>query len=189
MVATIIATLLIVVIAVIGGTITYAFSNDFFSGSLIAPLQVDAILVDGYDARDTNKLATHAGVLLDTGCSSNSKLATGDIIFVYVDNLAGHPVVIEKVIFAGADYTFDNDARELTKNDDGLSWGQFAITNGVSIETTKTNVVPSGQEVTIGIRYAGDAGDIPIGKSVIVKIVTDNGWAFPISVRNGMHSS
>lgn len=198
MVATIIATILMVAIAVVGGTFTYALFNDLLGNSVIiaaAPLQVDVIVVDGYDARDSDKLRTHAGVLIDIDCPPpNARLATGDIVFIYVDNLSSHPVAIKKVVFAGTDYTFDSDATVLTKKKEqaaggGLSWGQFAVTGGLSAETTKTNVISSGQEVTIAIRYAGDSGDMPVGKPIGVSVVTENGWAFPISIRNGMHSS
>ncbi len=61
-VAPIIATLLMVAIAVVGGTIIFVFAQGFFSSSQISGVPtIEAIKVLGYDGRDATALQAHDG--------------------------------------------------------------------------------------------------------------------------------
>ena len=65
-VAPVIATLLLVAIAVVGGSIVFVFSQGFFSSAQIsgAP-QIESLQITGYDATDVDNLQLHDGGLVD----------------------------------------------------------------------------------------------------------------------------
>ena len=65
-VAPVIATLLLVAIAVVGGSIVFVFSQGFFSSAQIsgAPT-IESLQINGYDATDVTNLELHDGGLID----------------------------------------------------------------------------------------------------------------------------
>ena len=64
-VAPVIATLLMVAIAVVGGTIIFVFAQGFFSSSQISGTpQIESVQILGYDARAVAELQAHDGNLM-----------------------------------------------------------------------------------------------------------------------------
>ena len=88
-VAPVIATLLMVAIAVVGGTIIFVFSQGFFSSSQISGTpQIEAMEIVGYDATDSAQLIGHEDTVMlaaSGGVANNAKTA-GERIAVYVKN-------------------------------------------------------------------------------------------------------
>ena len=80
-VAPVIATLLMVAIAVVGGTIIFVFSQGFFSSSQISGSPtIEAVKILGYDARATDVLQADNGVdmaALSGGDTDPQKHSTG----------------------------------------------------------------------------------------------------------------
>ena len=65
-VAPVIATLLLVAIAVVGGSIVFVFSQGFFSSAQISGSpNIESLKITGYDATDGTTLQLHNG--LDSG--------------------------------------------------------------------------------------------------------------------------
>jgi flagellin-like protein len=109
-VAPVIATLLLVAIAVVGGSIVFVFSQGFFSSAQIsgAP-QIESLKFTGYDATDGAVLEIHDGV--DSGVDQGNPLANdgllaGERIAVYIQNNSVQKVTLSEVRFAGTEYTF-----------------------------------------------------------------------------------
>ena len=87
-VAPVIATLLLVAIAVVGGSIVFVFSQGFFSQAQVSGTPtIESLKFSGYDARDGADLTMHDGTVtgLVMGNASNG-LVTGERIAVYVQN-------------------------------------------------------------------------------------------------------
>ena len=87
-VAPVIATLLMVAIAVVGGTIIFVFSQGFFSSSQISGTpQIEALSIAGYDATDSTSLIAHEGTVMASigGTVDNTKSAD-ERIAIYVTN-------------------------------------------------------------------------------------------------------
>ncbi len=88
-VAPVIATLLMVAIAVVGGTIIFVFSQGFFSSSQISGTpQIEALSVVGYDATDSDDLIAHEGSTLSAkGGNADNTKAADERIAIYVTKI------------------------------------------------------------------------------------------------------
>ncbi len=72
-VAPVIATLLMVAIAVVGGTIIFVFSQGFFNQAQISGTPaIESVKILGYDARDVQFLNAHDGGVLTAIGSDNT---------------------------------------------------------------------------------------------------------------------
>ena len=124
-VAPVIATLLLVAIAVVGGSIIFVFSQGFFSQAQVsgAP-QIESLEIVGYDASDTPELILHDG-LCSAGtdpavnpCGTLAVIAVlwdqdgtdgleaGERVAVYVQNQSAQGVTLSEVSVAGVVYTY-----------------------------------------------------------------------------------
>ena len=108
-VAPVIATLLMVAIAVVGGTIIFVFSQGFFSSSQISGTpQIEAMEVVGYDATDAAELEAHEGttMLANSGGVSNNAKTADERVAVYVKNDSVQKITISELRFGGALYNY-----------------------------------------------------------------------------------
>ena len=113
-VAPVIATLLLVAIAVVGGSIVFVFSQGFFSSAQIsgAPT-IESLQINGYDATDVTNLQMHDGGLIDQqgtptvfSGAANDGLLTGERVAIYVTNQGVSQASLTEVRFAGSVYTY-----------------------------------------------------------------------------------
>jgi flagellin-like protein len=109
-VSPIIATLLLVAIAVVGGSGVFAFSEEYFGSSQISGSpQIEFIRILGYDARDVEKLNLHDGnEILSKNCCgiANGIKNFDERIAIYIQNNSVQPVVISELMFVGDVYSF-----------------------------------------------------------------------------------
>jgi len=124
-VSPIIATLLLVVIATVGGSTVFAFSQDAFSTSQISGYpNVELIKIFGYDTRDVEKLKLHDGNEIEAkNCCglADGKKNFDERIAIYIQNNSVQPVVISELRFAGDVYSFVPQTKigEWDKSGDG----------------------------------------------------------------------
>jgi len=124
-VAPIIATLLLVAIAVVGGSIIFVFSQGFFSSAQIsgAP-QIESLELIGYDMTDGTVLIMHDGFCTSGGEIGSTTageicvvatefdgiagqgLITGERFALYVQNQSVNDVTIVEILLAGAPYDY-----------------------------------------------------------------------------------
>jgi len=107
-VAPVIATLLLVAIAVVGGSIIFVFSQGFFSSAQVsgAP-QIESIEIVGYDASDVPVLLLHDGILSDGNATSatwdgialpaGEGVIEGERVAVYLQNQSAQRVTLEEI--------------------------------------------------------------------------------------------
>ena len=109
-VAPVIATLLLVAIAVVGGSIIFVFAQDYYAATQISGSpNVEFIKIIGYDGRDVEKLNLHDGneILANNCCGiSDGKKKFDERIAIYLQNNSIQPVVISELRFAGDVYSF-----------------------------------------------------------------------------------
>jgi flagellin-like protein len=196
-VAPVIATLLLVAIAVVGGSIIFVFSQGFFSSAQIsgAP-QIESVEITGYDASDVFTLQIHDG-LCTNNCAfatawdgaSNNGMITGERVAVYVQNQSAQKVTLNEVNFAGTTYTYEFAG--VNEIHSASTPGEFQIiSSGVSgaVAFLKTDPVASleaGEEATI--LFALDSG-IANGRDAQFKIKTAAGAIFVGTVLVGQQS-
>jgi len=110
-VAPVIATLLLVAIAVVGGSIIFVFSQGFFSSAQISGSpQIESVKILGYDATDGNDIAFHDGYIATVtdlaGDDDSNGLRGGEYIAVYLKNDSVNKVTLSEILLAGTVYEF-----------------------------------------------------------------------------------
>ncbi len=199
-VAPVIATLLLVAIAVVGGSIVFVFSQGFFSSAQIsgAP-QIESLQINGYDSSDVSLLTLHDGTLTDQspiaalldGTAGNG-LVTGERIAVYVTNHSVSPVALTEVRFAGSVYTYIQGSTLDDFNADTLLNAQdfTLVKKGIALlpaelQDSATATLQPGQQATIILELEQD---VQFGRDVQFKLTTANGAVFVGTVIAGQQS-
>ena len=198
-VSPVIAILLLVAIAVVGGGIVFLFSDGFFANAQISGQpQVEYIEIVGYDAKDVNKLMLHNGneILANNCCGiADGKKNFDERITIYVQNNSVHPVVISELRLAGDVYSFVPQTKigEWDKIGDGHKPhpNEYIIVNrhieGKKYDTVEESSpkIQSGGVVTLLL----DLGqNIATSHDSQVKITTNQGNVFVSTIMLGQHS-
>ncbi len=201
-VAPVIATLLLVAIAVVGGTIVFVFSQDFFSSNQVSGVpKIESLRIVGYDATDGAALEIHDGVDsgVAQGSASNDGLVAGDRIAVYLQNNSVQKVTLSEIRFAGTVYTFvSGTASPLNIIDavgsigplDSSTAGYMVATNSNVaaeanvLDTTSAEIQP-GETISFVLQLDEK---IKIGRDAQFKLSTTNGAVFVATVIAGQQS-
>lgn len=183
-VAPVIATLLLVAIAVVGGAIVFAYSQNFFSSSQISSRpNIEAIKILGYDARDVANLDDHNGVnMTSTAGTADATKKADERIAVYVKNDSVQAVTLNEIRFGGTVYTYDGSGLV------NVGAGEYAVMlsgNPENVLNAPVGEIQPGQTVTILI----DLGENQrMGRDVQFKLTTNNGAVFVGTVVIGQQS-
>jgi flagellin-like protein len=187
-VAPIIATLLLVAIAVVGGAIIFAYSQNFFSSSQVSGKPtIEAVKIPGYDARPLLLLNNQNGVSFATGKSDgDTNMEASENIAVYVKNDSVQAITISEARFGGVVYTYAQPATLSV-----LQQGQFTVagvpsgTGSDLISTSPVAEIQPGQSVSLVLSLAED---MRAGRDAQFKITTNNGAVFVGTVVIGQQS-
>lgn len=191
-VAPVIATLLLVAIAVVGGSIVFVFSQGFFSSAQISGTpSIESLKILGYDARDATQLTLHDGQPVTglAGTNSTNGLVAGERIAVYLKNDSVQKVTLSEVRFAGEVYTFATAAAGALNTGTGTGTdGQFQIaTKGTpsgGLDSTSAEIQP-GQQASVILQLKDT---IKTGRDAQFKLSTSNGAVFVGTVVAGQQS-
>jgi len=185
-VAPVVATLLLVSIAVVGGSVMFAIAEESYSRTAISTSpQMDYLVITGFDARDVSVLTLH-----DEGKANNSAspgnfdgqtsngLQKGERVAIYVQNNSISPVYFSEVHFAGTELVFVPGGTLTAYSTAFMNPGDYVIatksTSGVANLSSTAKLQP-GQEATFLIEL--DHG-LKIELDTLFKIVTGNGAGF-----------
>lgn len=207
-VAPVIATLLLVAIAVVGGSLVFSFSQDFFSTAQISGVtSVEFLKISGYDATDGPFLDVHDGLLSGAvqGSQNNDGLLDTERIAIYLQNNSVQKVTLSEVRFAGTVYSFVPHTTDSLADDWSMvsgdlweagiiapSYGVATNSNGVlggesratMLATTSAEILP-GKQVTIILQLDEN---IKLGRDAQIKLTTGNGAVFVGTVIAGQTS-
>jgi len=198
-VAPVIATLLMVAIAVVGGTIIFVFAQGFFSSSQISGTpQIESLKILGYDARAIANQVGHDGVTMNCAglCSSDGLDQTvnaDERVSVYVTNDSVQKVAIAELRFGGIVYTYSTTTGDTLSNWDAaagnLGQGEYAILNGTkalsNILSQPAAELQPGETATFLIDLDTD---LRTGRSSQFKLTTSNGNVFVGTISIGQQS-
>ena len=188
-VAPIIATLLLVAIAVVGGSIIFVFSQGFFSAAQVSGSpNIESLKFTGYDAADGTVLTLHDNGNSTTvsGVAGNGLIA-GERIGVYVQNNSVQKVTLNEVRFAGSVYTFQSGTDDTALATDGKFMVATKSNTGAAattVATTSAEIQP-GQQATVILELADN---IKVGRDAQFKMITGNGAVFVGTVIVGQTS-
>jgi len=178
-VSPIIATLLLVAITVVGGSIIFVFTQGFFSASQVsgAPT-IESLKFTGYDASD-GTLLNHDGTTLTAVTNTEGGgLLIGDDVLVYLQNNSVGKVTLGEVRFAGAVYNYTADP---------IVPGEYRLLTigpGTYLSTSSAELQP-GQRLTIVLNLSEN---IKNGRDAQFKVTTTNGAVFLGTVMIGQQS-
>ncbi len=181
-VAPIIATLLLVAIAVVGGAIVFAYSQNFFSSSQVSGKpNIESLKVIGYDGRDviTGQFDHNAQAIVATasGTADNIK-SSGEFVTAYLKNDSVQTVTLGEVRLGGATYAY-------VPSTTPLAAGNYGVYAGTALISSPVAEIQPGQTVTVVM----DLGEsMKIGRDVQFKITTTNGAVFVGTVVIGQQS-
>jgi flagellin-like protein len=195
-VSPIIATLLLVAIAVVGGSGVFVFAQDHFGSSQISGSpQIEFIQIIGYDARDVEKLNLHDGneILAKNCCGiANGKKNFDERIAIYIQSNSVHSIVISELRFAGDVYSFAPVSKIGEWNKIGMGHkphpNEYIIVNGhnegknYSTVQESSPVIQPGEVVTILLDLGINMG---INHDAQIKITTANGNVFVSTILVG----
>ena len=189
-VAPIIATLLLVAIAVVGGSIIFVFSQGFFSAAQVSGSpNIESLKFTGYDATDGASMKLHDGglTIVATGLPGNG-LLTGERVAVYLQNQGVNKVTLGEIRFAGSVYTYTPGAvtglAAYNPAGTGATYSILTKSPGVLISTTSPEIQP-GQQTTIILELAEN---VKTGRDAQFKLSTSNGAVFVGTVIAGQQS-
>ena len=212
-VSPIIATLLLVAIAVVGGSIIFVFSQGFFATAQISGSpQIESIKILGYDATDGDELQFNDGISTSSadlaGNSTSDELRTGEYIAVYLKNNSVNQITINEIRLAGTVYPFiDLGAQgalmqyttvagaacaDPTSSSE-LDCGEYTMvsqaddgigTDGL-LSTTRAPELQPGHEATVVIAIEKD---VKIGRDMQFRLATTNGAVFIATIQSGQQS-
>jgi len=196
-VAPVIATLLMVAIAVVGGTIIFVFAQGFFSSSQISGTpQIELVQILGYDARAVTNLQMHDGnPMLATSSDGDPNVQSDERVAIYITNNSVQKIVLGEIAFGGYIYQYKNvatnglgDWNELDTGP-GLNLGNYTILSGTNggdqLLAEGAGEIRAGQTATIILDLESD---LRIGRSSQFKITTSNGNVFVSTVSVGQQS-
>ncbi len=196
-VAPVIATLLMVAIAVVGGTIIFVFAQGFFSSSQISGTpQIEAVKIEGYDARAVPNLIMHNGnpMIATSGNTPDSSVDVGERVAVYVTNNSVQKIVLGEVWLGGFQYTYANVNAAGLGNFDTIIAGelltqQYTVLTGTNagdqLLDEAAGEIQAGQTATIIFDLESD---LRIGRSSQFKLETSNGNVFVGTLSVGQQS-
>ena len=178
-VAPVIATLLLVAIAVVGGSIVFVFSQGFFSSAQISGSpNIESLKFTGYDASDGTDLLNHDGTTYAAGNTPGNGLNSGDDVIVYIQSNSVGKVTLGEVRFGGSVYNYTSIASNP---------GEFNIlTKGpAGLLTTSSAEIQPGQQVSLILQLDENIKD---GRDTQLKLTTANGAVFVGTVIAGQQS-
>jgi len=195
-VAPVIATLLMVAIAVVGGTIIFVFAQGFFSSSQISGTpQIEAVKIEGYDARAVPNLQMHNGnpMVATSGNTPDSNVQVDERVAVYVTNNSVQKIVLGEVWLGGFQYTYANVFAGMGNYDTilpaELLTQQYTVLTGTNggdqLLNQAAGEIEAGQTATIIFDLESD---MRIGRSSQFKLETSNGNVFVGTVSVGQQS-
>ena len=189
-VAPVIATLLMVAIAVVGGTIIFVFSQGFFSSSQISGTPtIEAVKFLGYDATTAATLNAHDGnlMLVGSGGDGDQLVEQGERIAVYLTNDSVQKIVLGEVWFGGNEYGYVQTPTVGLFGGGDIPQGNYTIVTSTpdGAINVQSPQVEAGQTATIMLDLEND---FKIGRATQFKLVTANGAVYVSTISIGQSS-
>jgi len=198
-VAPVIATLLLVAIAVVGGSIIFVFSQGFFSETQVSgAMEPELVKIVGYDTRDTSPLKAHDGLdILPANCcgdGSDNIKSPDERITIHIQNNSAKPITLEELRFGGVEYQYvtENQLGPWPAGGVGPQPGEYVImigsdgTNMADLSQEPSPRIQAGGIVTLVLDLDRTLKD---GRDIQVKITTLQGNVFVSTIFVGQNAS
>ena len=162
-VSPIIATLMLVAVAVVGGVVVYTYFQNISTKTASQNITVENVQLLGYDIRQVNPITNHLG-----GGIANANNATAiTYAALYIKNNSPSPIEISRVYVNGAAYNFNPGALNAPN-----AGQQFHVGSSVSSGSNTVNV---GSTDTLLLRFSTA---ITAGTNLTIIIETSSGQQY-----------
>jgi len=168
-VSSIIATILMISIGVVGGTMFFVAGTSVLSDDVIPETSYDSLKIVGYNAADLQDGFVN-GDLVNCSSLSNNKLASDECFTIVVSNQGNFPSIIEKIRVYDTTYEFSSISAP----------GKFFI---IDSEGNIISVIKPNEKVNICINY--DGSGINYGNYIPIELESGNGQVFSANIING----
>ena len=192
----VIATLLLVAVAVVGGTINFVFTQQYFNSAQASGLSgIESMVFVGYDATDKDSLIYHDGIISNPvadwhGDQISTGLDKGERIAIYIQNNGIKRMILQEVRIAGIVYEFQDmgPANKMTAySGNVLESGEYTIVkNGnknapADTISGNTPILQPGQHVTVVLELDKNFNN---GRDMQIRLTTSNGgiWVYTAMV-------
>ncbi len=148
----VIATLVLIAIAFVGGTITFVFAQELINTSQISGYPaIEFFQIHGFDARDTIQLKSHIGNNLSTDMSgpfsNDGKKGKEERIVAYVQNMGLRDILIKEMRLGGVEFNYWPSSTSF------IPGGFYSILIDISPKENLSQqtipIIPAGREVII----------------------------------------
>ncbi len=194
--APLVATLLLVAIAVVGGSIIFMFSQGFFSSAQISGSpQIEVVKIFGYDLRDVSPLKIHNGLDIKPAscCGEQDGIKNIDErITIYIQNNSINPITISELRFGGVEYQYTLEPKLGPWNPDpiGPQPGEYVIMTGPDGKKNGDILQESSPQIKAGgiVTLVLDLDRTLVnGRDMQVKLTTSNGNVFVSTLMVGQN--
>ena len=175
-VAPIIATLLMVAIAVVGGVLIYVYTQGFFSSTSSSSISTDVLSMTGYDAKSGTVIydGTAPAATCTAETSPTAGKSAGECVTIHIKNAGGSTLAISNIKVDGV-----GAVRGTTLALASGQWGLYEP--GIDAGTDAT--MAAGQESTIIYKFLGTG---PTQDSTFsVDVTTKAGGQFTFKLTEG----
>lgn len=196
-VSPIIATLILVAIAVVGGVMVFLFTQGYISSSSTKGPSIETVTMTGYDLRETSasvllltdQLGTGITGVVDPAASASNNIKNlGEPGVIYIKNIGSAAVVISKIVVNGRSWSSVQTTAIATPYT-SATVGQvnvYKVILPTDVKTTLAAVTTislnPGEEATLVGQFGSDSSS---GTTVAVEIATSGGNAFKFSAVAG----
>ncbi len=148
----VIATLVLIAIAVVGGTITFVFAQELLNTSQISGYPaIEFFQLHGFDARDSIQLKSHIGNNLSTDMSGpfvdDGRKGKEERIVAYLQNMGLRDIVIKEIRLGGVEFYYWPSSTWFVPGDHYSILVDISPTENLSQQTIP--IIPAGREVII----------------------------------------
>jgi len=194
--APLVATLLLIAIAVVGGSIIFVFSQGFFNSAQVSgAIEPELVKIFGYDTRDVSPLKIHNGLDIEpASCcgEQDGKKNIDERITIYIQNNSAKPITIAELRLGGTEYQYTLESKLGPWNPDpiGPQPGEYVIMTGPDgknngdVLQESSPIIPSGGIVTLVLDLDRPLND---GRDMQVKLVTSNENVFVSTLIAGQY--
>jgi len=184
-VAPIIATLLMVAIAVVGGILIFVFTQGFFADEQVVGPTVDNFRIFGYNASDSTKAgAINGDALTCASAQQDTILDEDDCITVFIENIGDKAIAVQSVRVFGQTYTVD--ATATTTATCSTLDGKYVMMDDTDNGPLVISVLDPNHKGVICLTYDQDqTEEVDPGKSIPIQVQTVNGQVGQINIING----
>lgn len=183
-----ISSMLIIVMAVIGGTITFVFAQELTNSSQVSGYpEIEFFQIHGFDARDTLQLRSHLGKNLSADMSgpfsSDGKKGKSERIIAYIQNMGVKDILIKEMRLGGIEFHYFASPSYFVPE------GFYSILTDISptekLSEEKIPKLPAGRDVIIVFSLEDYT---KLERSLQLKITTSNENVIVKNVITGRHA-